>query len=74
MPKLVIKSIGNGMDTAYEVPTSVAMKMIEDGDAVMLPDGIVREHVKVEASAKKKVEAEYKTKEMKPVKKATKKG
>ena len=70
MPRLVLKSIGNGMDTVYEVPNSVANKMIADGKAIMLPDGIVRE---LEAPAKK-VEAEYKTKDMKPKKKATKKG
>ena len=71
MPKLVLKHIGNGHDNAYEVHDDVATKMVEDGKAIRLPDGILRE---VEKSAKKKVEAEYKTKEMKPVKKATKKG
>ena len=71
MPKLVLKALGNGFDHVYEVHDDVATKMVEDGKAIRLPDGILRE---VEKSAKKKVEAEYKTKEMKPVKKATKKG
>ena len=72
MPKLVLKHIGNGMDTAYEVHDDVATKMVEDGKAVRLPDGVLRE---LEVVAKpKKVDADYETKEMKPVQKATKKG
>jgi hypothetical protein len=71
MPKLVLKHIGNGMDTVYEVHDDVATKMVEDGTAIRLPDGILRE---VEKPKAKKVEADYTTKEMKPVKKATKKG
>ena len=73
MPKMVLKHIGNGMDTAYEVHDDVATKMIKDGSAIMLPDGILREVEKV-AKPATKVEAEYTTKEMKPTKKATKKG
>lgn len=71
MPKLVLKKIpnGNGMDTAYEVHDDVATKMVKDGKAIMMPDGILREVEKP-----KKVDADYATKEMKPVKKATKKG
>ena len=72
MPKLVLKHIGNGMDTAYEVHDDVATKMVKDGKAIMMPDGILREVEKVEKP--KKVDADYSTKEMKPVKKATKKG
>ena len=76
MPKLVLKAIpgGNGMDTAYEVHDDVATKMVEEGKAIRLPDGVLREVVKVEKPKAKKVEAEYTTKEMKPVKKAAKKG
>lgn len=71
MPKLVLKKIpnGNGMETAYEVHDDVATKMVKDGKAIMMPDGILREVEKP-----KKVDADYATKEMKPVKKATKKG
>ena len=72
MPKLVLKHIGNGMDTAYEVHDDVATKMVEDGKAVRMPDGVLREIEKV--AKPKKVDADYTTKEMTPVKKATKKG
>ena len=76
MPKLVLKAIpgGSGMDTAYEVHDDVAAKMVEDGKAIRLPDGILREVEKVSKPKTKKVDAEYTTKEMKPVKKAAKKG
>ena len=75
MPKLVLKALGNGFDHAYEVHDDEARDMIVDGRAIMLPDGILREvEKKVTKPKTKKVEAEYKTKEMKPVKKATKKG
>ena len=73
MPKLILKHIGNGQDTAYEVHDDVATKMVEDGKAIRLPDGVLRElEVKVEKPKKK--EAEYKTKDMKPAVKASKKG
>ena len=75
MPKLVLKKIpnGNGMETAYEVHDDVATKMVEDGEAIVMPDGILREVEKV-AQPEKKVDADYTTKEMKPSKKAAKKG
>ena len=72
MPKLVLKHIGNGQDTAYEVHDDVATQMVADGKAIRLPDGVLREVEKVEKPKKK--EAEYKTKDMKPVIKASKKG
>ena len=74
MPRLVLKKVAAspGMETAYEVSNSVADKMIKDGKAIMLHDGIMREVEKVEKPKKK--EAEYKTKDMKPVVKASKKG
>ena len=72
MPKLVLKHIGNGQDTAYEVHDDVATKMIADGKAIRLPDGVLRElEVKVKP---KKTEADYKTKDMTPKSKASKKG
>ena len=76
MPKLVLKKIpnGGGMDTAYEVHDNIATKMVADGKAIVLPDGILREVEKVEKPKAKKVEADYTTKEMSPKKKAAKKG
>ena len=52
-----------------------ADKLVADGKAVRLPDGIYREvHKVVKKEPAEKAEAEYTTKEMTPSKKATKKG
>ena len=63
MPKLVLKHIGNGMDTAYEVHDDVAIAMVDAGEAIRLPDGVLREVEGSKKPAKKKA-ATYKTKDM----------
>ena len=63
MPKLVLKNIGNGMDTIYEVHDDVATKMVADGKAIRLPDGVLREVEAPKKPAAKKA-ATYKTKDM----------